>query len=637
MTSTHAPGVTTSVTDPVAGDHDEHHRAGDATPAGSFDTGSPRWARRFAVHALLVLLALVGLVVVVDRGASVITDEGAVITQTAVISEGDWTQPETWRIHRPFAEIDPDAVYVPLELSDIAGDSYLPYAKHPAYPVLLMPAWEAFGHRGIMLVSALSAWLAAVAGALIARRIRPGLEVPTLWILGVGSPLIFDAAVIMAHGLAAALMGFLVLTASTLLDLPQRRAVRGPRAAAAVAGMAVLTVLLVMMRSEGFLASIALAAALGLGALRRDTSARAGIRIRGSLAVASVVVAIAGVFAYLLDGRLAAALVGDGDTAPYRIQSTGTFIGGRISAFSRSILQPAAPLSMASSSLLMVACLMVILAAVQLRRGAAARDRGEPVEWQPIVLFAAIAAVCAVGRAFLEPSLIIGLVPAFPLLVAGLIGLRRTDLRSPLVRVCVITTVLASLAIWGTSYAIGGGAEWGGRFYHLLLPVIVPVAVVGLDRLLHALPATSLAGRSVSPRTLVVGCAIVLTASIGLVWVRYSIGTRDWTKMILAEGLSAAEASTPPDDGGLPLIVTDVRGIPRMAWSHIGQVRYLRVPEPELLAPLLERLATTDVGTVNVVVSPQQPLPDASLQDWEVVARRGDPATTYTFVELRRR
>ena len=74
-----------------------------------------------------------------------------------------------------------------------------------------------------------------------------------------------------------------------------------------------------------------------------------------------------------------------------------------------------------------------------------------------------------------------------------------------------------------------------------------------------------------------------------------------------------------------------------MAWSHIGQVRYLRVPEPELLAPLLERLATTDVGTVNVVVSPLQPLPDAALQDWEVVATRGDPDTTYTFVELRRR
>ena len=635
MSSTHAPGVTTFVTDASSSDPDEQEHVVDPVHTGPGDSGSQPWIRRFAVHCLLVLLALVGLVVVVDRGASVITDEGAVITQTAVIADGDWTRAETWRIDRPFAEIDPDADYVPLELSDIAGDSYLPYAKHPAYPVLLLPAWEVFGHRGIMLVSAVSAWLAAIAGALIARRIRPGLEVPTLWILGVGSPLIFDAAVIMAHGLAAALLGFLVLTASTLLDRPGRPAVRGPGVLGVLAGMALLTLLLVMVRSEGFLASIALAAALGLAAVGRDADARTGIRIRPALATSAVVVAVAGVFAYLLDGRLAAALVGDGDTSPYAIQSRGSFIGGRISAFSRSILQPAAPLSMASSTLLLVACLTAIVAAVQLRRAAADRDRGEPVNWQPIVMLAGIAAICAVGRAFLEPSLIIGLIPAFPLLVVGLIGLRRIDLRPPLVRVCVITTALASLAIWGTSYAIGGGAEWGGRFYHLLLPLIVPVAVLGLDRLLHALPATS--SRSVSPRTLVVGCAIVLTASIGLVWVRYSVATRDWTKLILAEGLSAAQASAPAQDDGLPVVITDVRGIPRMAWSHIGQVRYLRVPEPELLAPLLERLATTDVGTVNVVVSPLQPLPDAALQDWEVVATRGDPDTTYTFVELRRR
>ena len=148
MSSTHAPGVTTFVTDASSSDPDEQEHVVDPVHTGPGDSGSQPWIRRFAVHCLLVLLALVGLVVVVDRGASVITDEGAVITQTAVIADGDWTRAETWRIDRPFAEIDPDADYVPLELSDIAGDSYLPYAKHPAYPVLLLPAWEAFGHRG---------------------------------------------------------------------------------------------------------------------------------------------------------------------------------------------------------------------------------------------------------------------------------------------------------------------------------------------------------------------------------------------------------------------------------------------------------------------------------------------------------
>src|SRR5690349_9533585 len=90
MSSTHAPGVTATATDGATddaveaadGDRVEFDGPRATTPTGSADSGigadDRPWARRFAVHCALVLLVLVGLVVVVDRGASVITDEGAV-------------------------------------------------------------------------------------------------------------------------------------------------------------------------------------------------------------------------------------------------------------------------------------------------------------------------------------------------------------------------------------------------------------------------------------------------------------------------------------------------------------------------------------------------------------------------------
>ncbi|MDQ7993900.1 MAG: hypothetical protein REI45_14610, partial [Propionicimonas sp.] len=86
------------------------------------------------MHALLLLAALGLITALVDNGYPAIADEGAVSAQVDQLSDGRIGEPDSWRIPRPFPELDPDGEIVPLDLSEVSGDIYLPYAKHALYP-----------------------------------------------------------------------------------------------------------------------------------------------------------------------------------------------------------------------------------------------------------------------------------------------------------------------------------------------------------------------------------------------------------------------------------------------------------------------------------------------------------------------
>ncbi|HSH22873.1 MAG TPA: hypothetical protein VK975_02320, partial [Acidimicrobiales bacterium] len=133
------------------------------------------WAAPLWAHATVLAVVLLALVPVVGTSASFSPDEGAVILQARSLAAGDG-----WILEHPFAELDPDDRYYPLGGSSQGADGKAPFAKHPAYP-LVLAGLEGLGGVGAMLVlSTLGTVGAAVAGALLAREVAGGLERPVL-------------------------------------------------------------------------------------------------------------------------------------------------------------------------------------------------------------------------------------------------------------------------------------------------------------------------------------------------------------------------------------------------------------------------------------------------------------------------
>jgi hypothetical protein len=98
------------------------------------------------------------------------------------------------------------------------------------------------------------------------------------------------------------------------------------------------------------------------------------------------------------------------------------------------------------------------------------------------VALAVMGAGASLGLAFGDPQFVTGMVAAFPALAVGIILLAGEDLRRPLIARALAVSGITALVVLAVNYDVGGGTEWGGRFLHLLLPLLVPVALVGLAR-----------------------------------------------------------------------------------------------------------------------------------------------------------
>ncbi|MDQ2678654.1 MAG: hypothetical protein M3Y51_07915 [Actinomycetota bacterium] len=619
------------------------HTPSDRTPSDR----TPGGLRRIWFHAAALLLALLAIVMVVDNGASAITDEGAVVAQVDALSQG------TWSIDLPLPTVDADGEFVTMENSDVVGDTYRPYAKHPAYPVLLLPFWSLGGHLGLLVAAALGTWAAALVGMFLCRRMlepaAPGrrvedLGLATLWVLGLGSPLLFGATTVMAHSIAAALTGGIVLAliAGLADGVSARR--RVPLVLAAL----LLAVPLVLLRSEGLLAIAGITAGLGLCSIRSLRPPR----LDPSRLVTAVAIAGIGLAAYRFDGRLAAAIKGDEGISSFVIGSQEVgFVEGRLLALWASVLRPGDPRLGAAAIVLLVATVCMVAGALLLR----CSPRRRSLAVQLVVVGAALTVV----RQFLPVGQVTGLVAAFPLLVMGLVQLRRADVASLAARVCLIASAVTATLVLATSYSIGGAAEWGGRFYHLLLPLLVPLAVIGaanaLTQLRHPTP---IRGRDTESETDVEreegdengeaartragrGAARVLTAavlvaavSMSILCLRTGIAMRQNTEQVVDRMLAVATAAAAPNDGGPPIVVTDPRGLGRVSWDHLDQVRILRMPEPGRLEELLDRLAAAEVGAVVLAVHPDEDLDDQVLGEWRIARDHLRPGQAWRHVEL---
>ncbi|HEX2047058.1 MAG TPA: hypothetical protein VHF27_04790 [Acidimicrobiales bacterium] len=511
-------------------------------------------------HVAALAVVLLALVPVVGTSASFSTDEGAAIVQAKSLSRGGG-----WVVEHPLPEVDqPDGRHYPLELAEWGERGFVPYGKHPLYPLLLAAADRVGGVTAMVLLSVAGTVAAAALAGALARRLDASLAGPAVWAVGVASPLLFDGFLVMGHTLAAALAAGAVLAAVVALER------RDPRPALAVGPLVAGAVLL---RSEAVFLALGLAVvAAAVSAGRRRV---AGLIALGSLA--------AGAGAHLFETWWLRRLT-DRGTAAVRSApaAAGTeaesFLSGRWRGFVRTVLSPTYGGDPLVAVLLLV--MVVAVVAMVLRRQ---RD------------MAALAAATAVLALVMGPETVVpGLLVAFPVATAGLVLVRRSALRTTAAQVSLGVFAVIAACVVATQYAVGGATEWGGRFFAVGLPVVVPV-------LLLALKQASL------DRWVVVSlvvCSLAM-ATLGVSSLRHQhrrLGQ-------LVNTAASVEA---------PVVVATYGSVPRWAWRTFDDKRWL-ITQPSDLPGLLGRLRDAGVARIGLV-TPNQARDRALLGTAEVVS-----------------
>jgi hypothetical protein len=481
------------------------------------------WRAPLGAHAAALALVLLALLPFLGSSRLFSADEGALVAQAHVLADG-----KGWFIDHPRPDLDPDGRFFLLHLSTAGDDASAPFAKHPVYAGALAPLEALGGKPAMVLMSLAGTVLAALVAALLARRIRPGTERYAFWAVGLASPAFLYGYVLIAHTVGAALAGLAVLLAV------QERPGRGQPVA--LAGVVAIGVTL---RSEAALFGIALALACAVVAwLHRE-------RRLALLAAAAFAGAAAGQVLDRVLANLAAA--GQGTVTPATSTGSGDFVADRVFSFVLTWLLPSYDGYGIDDLLLAGAALFGILTIVLIRK--------RPEDTDGIRLFGAMAAACAVARLLVPAGATPGLLVAFPLLAAGLAALDlRRLVRNRAALLAGTTYALFALAVLATQYRDGGSGEWGGRYFLIGLPVIVPVVLAAV---------ADLGGRlDVKARRTLIGAAVVgslaLTASAGL-----ALYDRQWAGQRSADDLEALAADHPD----AAVIATD-GNIGRRVWRH---------------------------------------------------------------------
>ena len=206
-------------------------------------------------HSIALLVVLAALVPIVGTDSAFVTDESYVVIQLETIEDTG-----QWSLQHPLPEIDPEGAAFPLHGATRYEGGYVLYGKHPALVYLYLPVHRAFGLVGLVGLSVLGTWAAAIVAALLAQRVRKGSGTLALWFVGAGSPLFFDAYVIHAHTLGAAVAGAAALCAVAVVERRARWC--------GLAGAA-LCLLVGLLRTEGVFFAAALGAVIGLIGLAR--------------------------------------------------------------------------------------------------------------------------------------------------------------------------------------------------------------------------------------------------------------------------------------------------------------------------------------------------------------------------------
>ena len=555
------------------------------------------WEAPLAAHLAALAAVLVALLPVVGTGASFLPDEGAAILQAQSLSAG-----RGWIVEHPLPGVDGAGRHYPLELAAEGPRGSAPFAKHPLYALMLAGADRVGGVGAMVGLSLAGVVLAAAAAALLAGHLSPGLARPAVWATGVGSPLLFDGYLVIAHALGAATAAAAVLVAVLAVE-------RGRwKPALLVAPLVALTVLL---RNEGLFLATGLAAAGTAVALRSRIARSAGL-------VTAAAAGAAAVLAHLGERIWVGSIVGQGPSpvaAPLARGSAG-LLEGRIEGFMLTWLTPAyEPEPLVVVPLVFMA-LALGVGAFLARRSASAG---------PLVTASALAATAAVTALVANRGTIVpGLLVAFPLAVVGLVTLRRSVLARTDVFLAAVTVAVFCLGVLATQYSTGGTGEWGGRYFALILPVAVPVLLLAGASQARALVPLARQGAVVA----LVTCSLAL-AGMAVV----SLRANHQAKLQVIAAIDRAGQRALPPDGEDPVVVGTGVGMPRQAWPTFYEHRWLLSPSSQLRG-LLGELDASGVDRL-VLVTAHREWDEPALAGLEVVRAERAPSLGVDVLVLR--
>lgn len=544
------------------------------------DGGSAQPTRHLLALAAVLLLGMV----IVGPGAFS-ADEGAAIVQAQHLAAGDG-----WIVDHPFPEADPEGEAYPLELGLVGENGTAPFAKHPVYAATVWGGEAVDGWYASVIGSVLATVLAAWLAARIVARFDTGLQAPTLWLVGLGTPLLFDSYTLIAHSISAAAAGAMALGAITVIEEEKRWGFGLLLAGGVVASS---------VRTEASLFAVVLAVACVVASRNR----------RGLMAAGAVVAGAAA--GYATTAVLRRAIVGSSTTnqPPTGIRG-GSFLDDRFQALRTTWLRTHyGPLDTAGT-LLALGIVLLIVAIVLVRR-----DQPGPAGL--VVVGGAVAACLGLVIGGVRP--VPGLLIACPVLTVGFFAIDRLPWSRAATRVLAFTTAGFALGVLATQYRTGGSGEWGGRYFAMLLPLAIPLAVVALDQLLRTTPADT--RRAV----------VVSLAAVSAVLAVFSVATlrrfHD-NQQAFSSGL-ATVSETDPGDGGEPVVVATGGFVPRMAWDVFDDRRWLLVDlrdedYPDQLAALAARLDELGVERWTLVTRPGD---DAGPAAVEATAPVGEPMT----------
>lgn len=526
------------------------------------------WARRLwdaplGVHLGALAVILLALLGVIGASSSFSADEGAAIIQARSLARGDG-----WIVEHPLPEADTTGVNYPLELSERGQRGVAPFGKHPLYALLLAGVDRLGGVPAMVALSIAGTLAAAAAAAALARRLDPALARPALWVVGLASPLLFDGYLVIAHTLGAAFAATAVLVAVVALER------RRPALALAVVPLVAVTVLL---RREAILFALALGVVGAVLAVARP-------RVRRVAAGAALAALAGGAAAQVVEQLWTRSLLG-GSAAWSGVvpppAGAGGLIEGRLQAFFLTWLTPSYGAQSPAPLALLVMLVAVVVAAFALRH----RPRPDPT----VARWAAVAALAAVIAAFTGPTTVVpGLLVAFPLAAAGLVLVRKATLRTDAAQLCLGVFALFAAGVTATQYETGGSGEWGGRYFAIGIPFLVPVLLLALR------DAGSRLDRHVRQRALVslAVCSLALTVMGVAVLREHHSVTAQLVASFDRAGVAFGEGS--------PVLVTTQGSAPRFAWPTFDRHRWL-LSTPAGLPDLLARLRAAGITRVGFV------------------------------------
>ncbi|MFV0318606.1 MAG: hypothetical protein ACK5O2_16790 [Microthrixaceae bacterium] len=512
-------------------------------------------------NALILMVVMFALLPIIDNGYIALPDEGLYSAQAQNLANG------SWRSDRPAPDIDDTGQLDSLAPSKTFDTTDIPYANHPLYPLALTLPYKALGKSGQLAVSVISVWASAVFSALLARRFDRRYGLPALWLTALGTPLVFSAYVVMAHSLAAAAAAALVLTVT--LAVEDHRFSMIPLTL-------VSTAALVLVRSEGILVAAAVGGVVGLMAL--PWRGRKLDLASGSIAAA---VLVTGAGTFLIEQIFVSTLVGTDGRAS--VVEAAVDRAGPASAAWISLLKPwDSGLEAKVQVLLILVC--TVLGALTLRIR-------PTFSLLPLALWA-LAAAAGVLTALTGPSLISGLVPAFPLLVVPVLFTTRTDLGNPLFQRLAGVTVLVTIAIVFTTYADGGATQWGGRFYHVLIPLAVPLVLLGVTHALGKLEP--------SHARFAGACLVIVAVSISISALQANRSYRNRSRSVVTETIAVARDW---DDGRQIVLFgrNQGDGLSRTFWEQRDSYEILHSGGLGGVMPLIAQISTTDINRVVLI------------------------------------